>query len=68
MEYRPAGVLRTRQRDTPDGQRHAGRPLVASVSFHLDPAQVETPELLAAEIGRQLADAALAVVPQRIGT
>ena len=46
----------------PDG------PFVASVSFHLDPAQVETPELLAAEIGRQLADTALAVVPQRIGT
>ena len=41
--------------------------LVASVSFHLDPARVGGAEALAAELGRHLADAALAVAPQRIG-
>ena len=55
------GATRLTVNATPAG------PLVASVSFHLNPAQVGTPELLAAELGRHLADAALAVAPQRIG-
>ena len=45
----------------PDG------PFVASVSLHLDPERVGDAEALAAELGRGLAEAALAVAPQRVG-
>jgi hypothetical protein len=55
------GASRLTVNAAPDG------PFAASVSFHLDPAQVGSVEALEAELGRGLADAALAVAPQRIG-